>query len=218
MIGAPKAATALAHAMPRAPDPALLRRILATRPLANAHAGTGALRALVEKLEHFLEGLFGSQAAFSAASWTRVVFFVAAGVLAAYLLARMLRRLRPTTRRRRAPGAGDAPVRLDAPADHLAAAAAARAAGALREAMRQELLAALSALETAELISYGRHRTNREYARGLAGTAAATDFAALVDAYDRRFYGLLPVDEAGLDAVAAAAARVLGAAAGRRAA
>ena len=202
--------------MTAAPDPALLKRILAEKALAHAHDTTGALLAFIHAVERFFERIFGSQAAFSTASVTRVVFFVAVGALALWLLARMLRRLKPASRRAAAvPGETDAPARLDAPEDHLTAARAARAAGDLRGAMRQHLLAALSGLEAAGRVAYGRHRTNREYVRDLEATGAAdpalaASFSALVDAYDRRFYGLLPVDPAGLDAVAAAAGEVLG--------
>ena len=85
---------------------------------------------------------------------------------------------------------------LQAPEAHLARARAALDTDA-REALREALLALLSALERRRLSRPDRVRTNRELARELpargAPPAVAAEVARLVEWYDARFYSLAPV-------------------------
>ena len=76
-------------------------------------------------------------------------------------------------------------------AAEMAAEARARTAtGDHRGAIRALYLALLGALHQQGAIVYDRHRTNREYLRGMrAGPDRRAAFAALVDVFDRKWYG-----------------------------
>lgn len=76
------------------------------------------------------------------------------------------------------------------PAEMAAEARARTATGDHRGAIRALYLALLGALHQQGTIVYDRHRTNREYLRAMrAGPGRKAAFAALVDVFDRKWYG-----------------------------
>jgi hypothetical protein len=83
-------------------------------------------------------------------------------------------------------------------------------AGAFREAMGLLLLALLRRLETREIVTFHRSKTNGEYVaeypRDLAGREA---FAAWVGAFERTIYGGLPVVGQTYETMTSAAERII---------
>lgn len=82
------------------------------------------------------------------------------------------------------PEAPPRPAEMKAEADRLVA------GGDLRGAVRALYLALLGRLHEQGVIVYDRHRTNREYLAGMRADAArAAAFAAVVELFDRKWYG-----------------------------
>lgn len=159
-------------------------------------SGQGSLRALLDRFWTWLTSFFESSGAQSFSQVTRFVVLTLAAVLAAVGALRLFGRW--TWRQRPLPEAPeqDSGLELQSPAEHLALARAALSR-APREAIRQGLLALLSALEDARLARPDRVRTNRELvaelpARG-ADPALVQRISPLMRWYDGAFYSLEPV-------------------------
>lgn len=157
---------------------------------------SGALQALLARLQQRLLALFETSGAQAYSNTTRVL------VLATALAVGLGLALRRVGRRRQAgPAQGPAPepTRLDPPGLHLARGQAALAT-APREALREGLLALLAGLERQGLARPDRARTNRELVNELPGRGAPAALAErvrqLVEAWDAAFYSLRPVSEA----------------------
>lgn len=183
-------------------DRAKLEEIFARERYARARrSDSGAWAALLDRLRAWLAGLFESGEAQSFSQVTRFVVLTLAGLLAAVGALRLAGRW-SLSRRPRPAGAGAAPqpLALDPPAQHLARARAALAR-APREAIREGLLALLSALEVAHLARPDRVRTNRELVGELPGRGAPPALvervAPLMRWYDGAFYSLDPVPQDG---------------------
>lgn len=187
------------------PDHELLERILQEDELAGARDGTGLVEVVIEWIRVALAKFFESDAAANIGGVGRTLFLVAVGLLLLWLVRRVAVRLGGV--KQAAPDPQDAPRALASPTRHRQHADAARREGDYREAMRHHFLAVLAHLEDGRFVGYGRYKTNREYLSDLAARDAPASlrraFGALVKAYDTKWYGLLAIDEAGLDQVTA---------------
>jgi hypothetical protein len=105
-----------------------------------------------------------------------------------WFLARMV--MRATTDGANDPDEIDLPEEPPTPALMTAQAAALAASGDRRGAVRALYLALLGELHAQRVISYDRHRTNREYLRSMRADATrAMQFGSVVDFFERKWYG-----------------------------
>jgi hypothetical protein len=198
-LPAAPAQTACALEAQPAPTPAADPRALAPiyeRPeFMGARDRTGdGLALLLRRFNTWLEGLFGSKGALGYAEGTRVlVLFVS--VLAGFLVLQRALAARSGTGHR---AALSAPSRVALPLEEVSThLSRARAAAEPREAIREGLLALLSALERARLARADRVKTNRELVGELTARGASAPVVERVGAllawYDRAWYSLEPV-------------------------
>ncbi|WP_426746089.1 DUF4129 domain-containing protein [Myxococcus faecalis] len=180
-----------------------LKSVLDRPEFARARQRHGDLvKQWLRKLEAWLEGLFESREAqgFAVATRTVMLGLAMALVLWGVLKVRAMRRGRAPGRAQDGVGPA-APLVLDAPPEHLRRARTALANDS-REAIREALLAMLSALEERRLARPDRVKTNRELASELPSRGAPASLTReverLVEWYDHAFYSLapVPVDEA----------------------
>ena len=158
-----------------------------------------ALAEAWERLKTWALSLLGDSSARSFAAGVR---WAVLGLALALASAALLRAWRRRGERRGAdatPTGGPRLEHLAPPADHLARARA-HLPGAPREALREGLLALLSSLERRGWGRADRSETNAELVGALSARGATAEeadrLAALLHAYDRRFYSLGPVDTA----------------------
>jgi hypothetical protein len=184
------------------PRPALLAEILDRPEFEHARRRqSDVLETLFRRFKEWMEQLFGNRGTETFASLTRalVLALALAALLAGALRVLTLRRARrgPTSA---APDGAPA-LELALPAVHLARARAALSTDG-REAIREALLALLSALERRRWARPDRVKTNRELAAELPGRGAPDDVTSDVERiarwYDGTFYSMEPVaaDEA----------------------
>lgn len=154
----------------------------------------GAWDVLWRRLSRWLGGLLGSAGALGYAEATRLAVLVAAAVAGLLVL---LRALAARTQRRARPGGAEAApsaLALEDAATHLARA---RSASSPRAAIREALLALLSALERARLARPDRVKTNLELVGELTARGASPPVVERVGAllawYDAAWYSLEPV-------------------------
>jgi hypothetical protein len=178
-----------------AADPRALGAIYERPEFSGARDRTGdALALLLRRFNAWLEGLFGSRGALGYAEGTRVLVLFAAVLAGLAVLARAL-----AARGGRSAGAAfrlapPTELTLEDPGAHLSRA---RAAAEPREAIREGLLALLSALERARLARADRVKTNHELVGELTARGASAPVVERVGAllawYDRAWYSLEPV-------------------------
>lgn len=166
-----------------------------------------ALEALRARFAQWLRELFETQGAAVFSNWTRVVVLAIGVGLAITLVWRwVLRRRAAAGSSTRSLAAAAPRVALDDPRAHLSRARALLDSEP-RAALRQGLLATLSALERGRLARLGRATTNREVAEALPQRGASSELTAQVRSltgfYDRTYY-------AGSEVSAADAHRFLG--------
>jgi len=179
-----------------ASDRERLKRILDRAEFAGARVRSHDwLTRAVEWLKEWLDSFFQSSGVLGFAQGTRAAVLAMAIALALAGLMRVLRVRRPSRAIAAIP-TGEAPLRLEAPAVHLATAQAALASDP-REAIRQGLLCLLSWLERRRLARPDRAKTNRELAEELPARGASSDLSSAVRGlmrwYDAAFYSLSPV-------------------------
>jgi hypothetical protein len=177
--------------------PERLRDILSRPEFAQARQRQGDLaQRLMRLVREWLEELLQTREAQSFATGTRtaVLALSVALVLVVVLRLRHWRR-GPARGGSKAPLSAAALV-LDSPGEHLGRARAALS-GQPREAIREGLLALLSALEARKLARPDRVKTNRELVAELPGRGASPgltqEVERLVRWYDQTFYSLTPV-------------------------
>ncbi len=190
------AACALSRgAQPPAPAPAKLAEILAREEFANARGGR--LAALSRLIERWLSRLFGTRGVgvFNEAVRVAVLALAFALVIAGALRVWLWRRR--GVRSMEAASEVPLPSGLRPSTEHLAAARSALETEP-REALRQGLLALLSALERRSWARPDRVRTNRELALELPRRGAPEEVTRQVNGlmreYDAAFYSLDPVE------------------------
>lgn len=181
-----------ASAAPAAVDRARLADVLSRERYQGARSRSrGALKELWDRFVAWLESFLGSEGAQSYSQATRFVVLVLAALAAAWGALRLA-----GTRLRRRARPADAPsdaarLELHSPERHLEAARAALGTSP-REAIRQGLLALLSALEARHLARPDRVKTNRELVRELEARGATPPQRAAVEPlvrwYDGAFY------------------------------
>lgn len=181
------------------PDPARLKAILERPEFAGATRRQGnALESFLRRFTEALERLFGAKGSERFASGSRLLVLSLALVVLVGGVLRVvtLRRARKRTQGEEPQGAAGFGVVLAHPDVHRA-----RALQSLTEdprgAIREGLLALISALERQRWARPDRVKTNRELARELPERGSppelAADVARVIDWYDRTFYSLEPV-------------------------
>jgi hypothetical protein len=174
-----------------------LRDILSRPEFAQARQRQGDLaQRLMRLVREWLEELLQTRGAQSFATGTRTAVLALSVALVLFVGLR-LRHWRQGPARAGSKGAPSAAaLALDSPAEHLGRARAALS-GQPREAIREGLLALLSALEARKLARPDRVKTNRELVAELPGRGAppqlTQEVERLVRWYDRTFYSLTPV-------------------------
>jgi hypothetical protein len=184
-----------------APDRPLLEQLFTREELARARVvGGNPLQELLERLGTWLKSMLLTGTAQTFAEGARFAVLAVASFLA---LGGVLwaasrwggRRRKASAPAPRAPGA----LELQDPVEHLARARA-RLSGDSREAIREGLLALLSALERRSWARPDRVKTNRELAAELPRRGAPAETSTAVEEllrwYDRTFYSLEPVPPA----------------------
>jgi hypothetical protein len=192
-----RSACTLAQRRPAAPDRAMLERVLAEPEFARAtDRNANVLTILRERFFAWLQHLFQTH---EAAAFAHAAPFAVLTVAFAVALLAMLRFARLGRRRAGAVEASlvpAGPLGLKRAPQHLANARA-LLAGAPRDAIREALLALLSALEQRRLARPDRVKTNRELCSELLGRGAEPTLVERVGAqlswYDRAFYSLATV-------------------------
>ncbi len=181
------------------PDPARLQAILERPEFAGATRRKGnALESFLRRFTEALERLFGAKGSERFASGSRLLVLSLALVVLVGGVLRVvtLRRARRSTQAEESQGVAGLGVVLAHPDVHRT-----RALQALtddpRGAIREGLLALISALERQRWARPDRVKTNRELARELPERGAppelAEDVARVIDWYDQTFYSLEPV-------------------------
>ena len=155
---------------------------------------SGALEAMLARLEAWLDRLAGSRGVETYSVVTRWLVMGLGALAALWAIARLLERRRgPAAVKPAAPGAA---LVLEDPQLHFGRAERSLASSP-REALREALLGLLSSLERARLARPGRVKTNRELVRELPGRGASAELAQAVAGalqwYDDTFYSLSEV-------------------------
>jgi hypothetical protein len=174
-----------------------LRDILSRPEFAQARQRQGDLaQRFIRLVREWLEELLQTRGAQSFATGTRTAV-LALSVAVVLFVGLRLRHWRRGPARAGGKGVpATAALALDSPGEHLGRARAALS-GQPREAIREALLALLSALEARKLARPDRVKTNRELVAELPGRGAppqlTQEVERLVRWYDRTFYSLTPV-------------------------
>lgn len=159
----------------------------------------GTLEQLLRRFRAWFDSFFESRGAETYSVVTRFVVLLAASAVALWAVLKLLARRRGPAPPPVVSTAASAALELQAPSTHLARARASLASDP-REALREGLLALLSALERQRLARPDRVKTNRELARELPARGAAPELTARVEQllgwYDQAFYSLEPVARA----------------------
>ena len=201
-IGARLGAVLDALALPDSAAPpdarARLRDILARPPFAeNTLSDNGWWQAFWSWIGRLLESLFRpvGRAVSVAGEPTAWVFAIGGGILLLLVIAYVVRGLRRNVVR--------AAEANDDPEAHLTASTALEQAGGLarggdyRTAVRYLYLSALLRLDERNILRYDRALTNREYLeRVRENPALRAQLGAVVEPFDRVWYGPLPLDAA----------------------
>jgi hypothetical protein len=179
-----------------APNTQRLTDILARPEFSRARQRYDIFSDLGARFREWLLSLAGARATESFARWTRWLVLLLAGATAALALLRWARRGHSARRAAPGPKTPAGALRLEDPAVHLSRARETLARDA-RGAIREGVLALLSALELGRWARPDRVKTNRELAgelpqRGAPASVVST-VTPLLGWYDRAFYSLAPV-------------------------
>jgi hypothetical protein len=174
-----------------------LRDILSRPEFAQARQRQGDLaQRLMRLVREWLEELLQTRGAQSFATGTRTAVLALSVALVLFVVLRLRSWRRGPVRGGSKAAPSAAALALDSPGEHLGRARAALSSQP-REAIREGLLALLSALEARKLARPDRVKTNRELVAELPGRGAppqiTQEVERLVRWYDRTFYSLTPV-------------------------